>query len=82
MPWSLADGEYLSFDRLSAVSTAIASAKSADQSSLASSNSGRTARFGGGSRLGDESCAAPTLVTGPQEERMALEDVTEGPECF
>ena len=47
---------------------------------MASSDSGRTARFGGGSPLGDESFAAPTLLTGPQEERMALKYVIVVPE--
>ena len=45
-----------------------------------SSDSGRTARFGGGSPTGEEAFAAPTLVSGPEEGPMALEDSTEGPE--
>ena len=56
------------------------SAERAAQSNLASFDSGRAARFGGGSPVGDESFAAPTLVTGPQQERMTLADATEGPE--
>ena len=51
------------------------------QSNHASSDSGRTARFGDGSPAGEECFAAPTLIEGAREEAdLALEDLVEGPE--
>ena len=57
------------------------SAVSGELSNLASSDSGRAARFGGGLLAGgDESVAAPAVIVGHQEEPAALEDFVEGPE--
>ena len=56
------------------------SAESRDQSNLASSDSGRTARCGDGSPAGEEAFAAPTLIGGPRREVPAIEDSGEGPE--
>ena len=59
----------------------MASAGSGDQSNITSSDSGHTARFGGWSPVGgNEAFVAPTLVSGPDEEPVALEDVNGGPE--
>ena len=56
----------------------MASAGSADQSSCTSSDSGRTARFGGGSPTGDKAFATLVVVSGPAEEPIAIGDTTEG----
>ena len=59
----------------------MASTESRDQSNLASSDSGRTARFGDGSQAGEECFATPTLIEGAREEaKPALDDSVEGPE--
>ena len=70
----------MSLYRLSAVSSTMASAGSGAQSSLTSSDSVRAARFGGVSPAGDNSFAAPTLVTGPEVELPAIGDAEKGPE--
>ena len=70
----------MSFDRSSAVISTMASVGSGDQSNVTSSDSGHAARFGGGSPVGDDSFAAPTMVTGPEVELQASEDAEEGPE--
>ena len=41
------------------------------------SGSGRAARFGGGSPVGDGSFVAPTMVSEPHAEQAALEPVVE-----
>ena len=57
----------------------MASAGSGEQSNMTSSDSVRTARFGGGSPVGDDSFAAPTMVTGPEVGVQAHENADEGP---
>ena len=47
---------------------------------MTSSDSARAACFGGGSPGGDDSFAAPTMVTGSEVEVQPIEDADEGPE--
>ena len=56
------------------------STESRDQSNLASSDSGRTTRFGDGPPV-EECFAAPTMAEGAREEASPVhEDSIEGPE--
>ena len=57
----------------------MASAGSGEQSNVSSSDSIHTARFGGGSPVGDDSFAAPTIVTGPRVEVQPTEDADGNP---
>jgi hypothetical protein len=68
------EGEHPSFDGLSAVSSTMASAESGDRSNLTSSDSGQTARFGGGPPTGDDSFAMPVATGDAEVELPAIED--------
>ena len=57
----------------------MASAGSGDCSNLTSSDSGYIARFDEGFPIGDESFAAPSIVSGPELELQAIEDADECP---
>ena len=68
------EGEHPSFYRLSAVISTMASAEGGDRFNLTSSDSGQTARFGGGSPIGDESFAMPVTAGDAEVELPAIED--------
>ena len=52
----------------------MASAEGGDRSNLTSSDSGQTARFGGGSHIGDDSFAMPVATGDAEVELPAIED--------
>ena len=52
----------------------MASGESGDRSNLTSSDSGQTARFGGGSPIGEDSFATPATMGGAEVELSAIED--------
>ena len=52
----------------------MASAEGGDRSNLTSSDSGQTARFGGGSPIGDDSFAMPVVAGDAEVELPAIED--------
>ena len=59
----------------------MASAEGGDRSNLTSSDSGQTARFGGGSPIGEDSFAMPVAAGEAEIELPAIEDVGDGHLC-
>ena len=59
----------------------MASAESGDCTKLTSSDSGQTARFGGGSPAGDDSFAAPATMSGVDVELPSIEDGDDSHAC-